>query len=103
MQKIEMQKKNRIVIWPVYLDLGRTREQGRLVPVDVAVKSPKVSEIVRAAERLGLNPEVEHDKAHPSAWWDKSGLVTVDSKGTKTDILRRIGAEILRMRGGKSR
>jgi signal recognition particle subunit SRP19 len=32
------------------------------------VTSPELKEIVQAAKELGLNPEVERDKAYPKSW-----------------------------------
>ena len=71
MQKEEMQENKQIIIWPVYLDAAKART-GRLAPLECSVKTPKVSEIFRAAEKLGLNPEIVKDKAHPAAWTDQS-------------------------------
>ncbi len=96
-----MKEKKQIVVWPVYLDAARARNQGRLVPAANAVKAPKVAEIARAAERLGLHPETVKEKAHPAAWADRSGMVLVDDRGPKSELLRKIGAEIVRMRGSK--
>jgi signal recognition particle subunit SRP19 len=101
MQKEEMREKKQIILWPVYFDAGKARNEGRLAPVECAVKAPKVSEIFRAAEKLGLHPELVKDKAHPATWTDKSGMVIVDNLGPKSEIVRKIGAEIIRMRGGK--
>jgi signal recognition particle subunit SRP19 len=101
MQKEEIRQKHQIVIWPVYLDAGRARNEGRLTPAELSVRSPRVSEIQRAAEKLGLHPEVVGNKAHPADWTNPSGMVLVDNKGPKSELLRKIGAEIIRMRGGK--
>ncbi|OPY25404.1 MAG: Signal recognition particle 19 kDa protein [Methanocella sp. PtaU1.Bin125] len=101
MQKEEMQEKKQIVIWPVYLDAGKARNEGRLAPAECSVKAPKASEIYRAAEKLGLHPELVKDKAHPAAWTDRSGMVVVDNRGPKSEIIRKIGAEIIRIRGGR--
>ena len=101
MQKEEMQQKKQIIVWPVYLDAARARNEGRLVPAECAVRAPKVSEIHRAAEKMGLHPEIVKDRAHPATWTDKSGMVVVDNKGPKTELLRKIGAEIIKARGGK--
>ncbi|HEY3274173.1 MAG TPA: signal recognition particle subunit SRP19/SEC65 family protein [Methanocella sp.] len=101
MQKEEMQEKKQIIVWPVYLDATRARNEGRLVPAECAVRTPKVSEIHRAAEKLGLHPEIVKDRAHPATWTDKSGMVIMDNKGPKTELLRKIGAEIIKARGGK--
>lgn len=101
MQREQMQLKKRIIVWPVYLDLNHTRKEGRLTQKEYSVRAPKVSEIKRAAENLGLHPEIEAGKAHPSTWWDKGGRVTIDNAGPKTILLDKIGAEIIRLRGGK--
>ena len=101
MQREEMREKGQIVVWPVYLDLGRSRGEGRLVPAANAVKAPKASEIVRAAEKLGLHPEHVSSRAHPATWADKSGHVLIDNAGPKSELLRKIGAEIIKMRSGK--
>ncbi len=101
MQKEEMREKKQMVIWPVYLDAGKARNEGRLAPLESAVKTPKVPEIMRAAEKLGLHPELVKDKAHPATWTDKGGMIIVDNKGPKSEIVRKIGAEIVRMGGGK--
>jgi signal recognition particle subunit SRP19 len=99
MQRDEMKEKKQIVVWPVYFDASRARNGGRLVPAASAVKAPRVSEIARAAEKLGLHPETVKDKAHPATWTDKSGMVLVDNRGPKSELLRKIGAEIVKMRG----
>lgn len=101
MQREEMQSNKRIFVWPVYLDLNHTRKEGRLTKKEHSVKAPKVSEIKRAAENLGLHPEVEADRAHPARPFDRSGRVTIDNLGPKSALLDRIGAEIIRLRGGK--
>ncbi len=101
MQKEQMQSKKRIFVWPVYLDLNHTRREGRLTRKEHSVKAPKASEIKRAAENLGLHPQVEADRAHPSTWWDKGGRVTIDNAGPKTALLDKIGTEMIRLRGGK--
>jgi signal recognition particle subunit SRP19 len=101
MQKEEMQEKKQIIIWPVYLDAARARNEGRLVSSEFAVRAPRVSEIHRAAEKLGLHPEIVKERAHPATWTDKSGMVLIDNKGPKSELLRKIGAEIIKERGGK--
>ncbi|HMK47390.1 MAG TPA: signal recognition particle subunit SRP19/SEC65 family protein [Methanocella sp.] len=101
MQREEMKEKRQIVIWPLYLDSGRTRKDGRLAPEAASVKSPRTSEIFKAAQKLGMNPEMVTGKAHPATWSDRSGMVLVDNLGPKSDIVRRVGTEIIRMRGGK--
>jgi signal recognition particle subunit SRP19 len=101
MQREEMRQKKRVIVWPLYLDLNHTRKDGRLTRKEHSVKAPRASEVKRAAENLGLHPEIEPDKAHPATWWDKGGRVTIDNLGPKSVLLDKIGTEIIRLRGGK--
>lgn len=82
------------IIWPAYLDSKKTKKEGRKIPKNFAVNSPKLREISRAAGKLGLNPQVEKDKSYPKAWWESTGRVTVDKKQPKRDILIKISNTI---------
>ena len=93
----------KIVIWPAYLDATKPKSRGRKISRAKAVKSPRLSEIVEAARKLGLNPVVEEEKAFPSSWWEFSGRVLVDKKGGKTELLRRIAELIKEAREKKAR
>jgi len=95
----EMRKQNKIVLWPVYFDFTKTRLEGRRVPKSLATPSPRLEELRKAVERLGLRPEIVADVAHPSSPWQKTGLLTVPKKGYKSEILRRIAKELLNIRG----
>ena len=66
------------IIWPVYIDSKKTKNEGRKIPIEDAVSSPKLREISRAADKLGLNPEVEKNKSYSRSWWEISGRVAVD-------------------------
>ncbi|MHC1635673.1 MAG: signal recognition particle protein Srp19 [Candidatus Methanospirareceae archaeon] len=89
----------KMVIWPVYIDVTRTRAEGRKIRRRDAVKSPKITEIERVAASLGLEPEVEEEKAYPKAHWERSGRVLVKKVASKGKILRDIAEGIKRMRG----
>lgn len=89
-----MRKHNKIFLWSVYFDSNKSRSAGRRVPKKLAVSSPKVEEIQRAAKRLGLQPEVVSDVAHPSLPWLKSGLVSLPKDEPKNEVLKKIGAEL---------
>lgn len=82
------------IIWPAYIDSKRTQKEGRKIPKENAVSSPKIREISRAARKLGLNPEVESDKAYSKSWWENSGRVVVDKNMSKRDILLKISNTI---------
>lgn len=82
------------IIWPVYIDSKKTKHEGRKIPIQDAVSSPKLREISRAAEKLGLNPEVEKNKSYSRSWWELSGRVIVDKNQPKREILIKISKMI---------
>lgn len=94
-----MRKQNKIVLWPVYFDSTKTRLEGRRVPKSLATPSPKLKEIRKAVERVGLRPEIVTDAAYPSSPWKKTGLLAISKKGSKAKILRKIAKELLNIRG----
>lgn len=96
-----LKDKNKLVIWPVYLDATKSRAEGRILSAKDSVKSPVLKEIEKAALELNLNPVVEADKAHPKSWWVVSGRVLVDKKGPKSIIAKQIAQKISKARGQK--
>ncbi len=96
-----LKDKNKLVIWPVYLDATKSRAEGRILSMKDSVKSPVLKEIEKAALELNLNPIVEADKAHPKSWWVVSGRVLVDKKAPKSIIAKQIAERINKTRGQK--
>ncbi len=86
--------RDRYVLWPLYFDRGVSRQQGRRVPRESAVKNPSVGDVAKAAKKLDLDPEVEETAAHPSRWWREEGRVLVRQAASKTDIVRDIATEL---------
>ncbi len=82
------------VLWPIYFDRQKTKKEGRRVTKDIAVPNASIEEIVKAARKMGLNPQKE-EKAYPGRWWKKEGQVLVDKKEKKTEIIRKV-AEIIK-------
>ncbi len=97
-----MQKKGRIVLWPLYLDSTKTRSDGRRVSKKLAVPAPKLEEIQKVAISLGFRPEIVSNAAHPSFPRQKTGLIVTSNKGSKTQIIRKIAEKLWesRERGG---
>ncbi len=93
-----MKDKGKLVIWPPYIDKTKSRSEGRIISRRTSVESPTINEINKAAKKLGLNPEVEADKAYPRNWWENTGRVLIDDTGPKTHLARRICATIKEMR-----
>ncbi|MHC1755925.1 MAG: signal recognition particle protein Srp19 [Methanosarcina sp.] len=94
-----MKDKGKLVIWPAYIDQTKSRSSGRIISRKNAIKEPHLNEIKEAAKQLGLNPEVEPEKAYPKTWWEVSGRVLVDDKGPKSVIAKQIALAIKKMRG----
>lgn len=93
-----MKDRGKLVIWPAYIDKTKSRREGRIVSRKTSVESPTINEINQAAQKLGLNPEVEADKAYPRSWWDTKGRVLIDNTAPKTHLSRRICSAIKEMR-----
>ncbi|MEB2836399.1 MAG: signal recognition particle protein Srp19 [Desulfurococcales archaeon] len=90
-------KGRRVVFWPVNIDSSATTREGRKIPRSEAVPQPRLDEIVKAAESLGLEPIVE-DKAYPRSWYRQTRRVSVKKIGSKRRTLLEIAREIRRLR-----
>jgi signal recognition particle subunit SRP19 len=93
-----VRKQQKTVLWPSYLDSSITRKEGRKVPKSNGVSNPNILELQRAAEKLGMKPEVEADAAYPSSPWIKTGKILVQKKGTKIQTVMKIAKEIVAIR-----
>ena len=96
--QIDMRKQNRIFLWPVYFDSGKSRSNGRKVPKKLSVSSPKLEELQRAAKRLSLQPKIVSSAAYPSSHWQKTGLLILPKKESKNIVLKNIGKELINLR-----
>ena len=89
-----MKNSKRLVIWPANIDNRKSRRKGRKIPKSIALESPRIVELYKAAEQLFLNPELHKDAALPFSWWEKTGYLIVDKKKTRKSILNMIANEI---------
>ncbi len=94
-------REKRIVLYPAYFDKRLSRRLGRKVSLELSVPSPRLEEIVRAAEELGLEPIVEEDKLYPRTWFLSRGRVIVLKKTSKTKLLKMISEKIITYRKKK--
>ncbi|HTS33268.1 MAG TPA: signal recognition particle subunit SRP19/SEC65 family protein [Thermoplasmata archaeon] len=92
-------------VYPSYLSRGRSREEGRRVPVDLTVPDLTAEEVLAAAQHLGYKATLEADKQYPRAAALFLGRIKVTKRGTttKTAFLRALATELHRRRaaGGK--
>ncbi|MFQ6095472.1 MAG: signal recognition particle subunit SRP19/SEC65 family protein [Candidatus Bathyarchaeia archaeon] len=89
-----MREKDRIILWPIYFDSTRTRSEGRRVPKKLAVRSPRLSDIQAAAQKLGLQFEVVPDAAYPRSPWRRMGYISVPKNRPKNRLLKEIAENL---------
>jgi signal recognition particle subunit SRP19 len=93
-----MRKLDRAIIWPVYFDCNKTRKDGRRVPKSIAVQSPKILEIKEAADKLGLQNDVNLEAHFPKAPWAKSGMLLVEKREAKEKIIQKLAKQLLKIK-----
>jgi signal recognition particle subunit SRP19 len=96
-----MRKQDKAIIWPAYFDQAKTRKDGRRVSKSLAVQSPKILEVQEAAQKLGLEFEVVADKGYSKTPWAKTGMLLVEKKGSKEQVISRIAKQLLKARSEK--
>ncbi len=89
-----MRGKGKLRIWPAYFDIRYSRGDGRRVAREKAVRDPKVEDIEKAALKLGLKPVLQAGKAYSKYPWMRTGVLLVDKKGSKTEIINKIAKEL---------
>jgi signal recognition particle subunit SRP19 len=84
------------VIWPAYLDVERSRREGRRVPEDLAVTEPDVEEIAEAVGQVGYDAVIERDVAYPREPWREAGRVTVKGADddAKNDLVQAVAVYV---------
>ncbi|MDS0222219.1 signal recognition particle subunit SRP19/SEC65 family protein [Haloarcula sp. S1AR25-5A] len=87
------------VIWPVALDADRSRNDGRRVPLDLAVEEPTVDEIAKAVQQVGYDAVIERDKTYPREYEPRGRVVVKDADdATKSDLLGAVAAYMQALR-----
>jgi signal recognition particle subunit SRP19 len=89
-----MRGKGKIRIWPVYFDNRYSRGEGRRIPRNRAVRDPKLEDLEKVSRKLGLNPIIQPEKRFCKQPWKRSGVVLVDKKGSKTEIINKIAGSL---------
>jgi len=93
-----VRQQEKIIIWPAYFDSTKTRNDGRRVPKNMAVPSPRIAELKEAAEKLGLPNELVVDVGYPKTPWLKTGMILVKRKGSKGQMVLLVAKQLLKMR-----
>jgi signal recognition particle subunit SRP19 len=93
-----MRKSNNAIIWPVYFDVTKSKSEGRRVPKNLAVISPKILEIKEAVDNLGLQNDINPIAGYPKTPWSKMGMLTVEKKESKEQIILKIAAQLTKIK-----
>jgi len=93
-----VRKQDKVILWPAYFDLTKTRGEGRKVPKTLAVPSPKISELKEAAEKLGLEHELVPDAGYPKTPWMKTGMLLIAKKEPKNQIIKKVAKQLQKIR-----
>jgi signal recognition particle subunit SRP19 len=93
-----VRKQDKVILWPAYFDLTKTREEGRKVPKTLAVPSPKISELKEAAEKLGLEHELVPEAGYPKTPWMKTGMLLIAKKEPKNQIIKKVAKQLQKIR-----
>ena len=97
-----MRKLDEAIIWPVYFDAARTRKQGRRVPKNLAVQSPRITEVKVAVDRLGLKNELNLEAHFPKSPWAKTGMLLVEKRESKGKIIQKIAKQLIKVKSAES-
>jgi signal recognition particle subunit SRP19 len=89
---------NQAIIWPVYFDMNKTRKEGRRLPKNQAVLSPKIAEVKEAADKLGLENEINLEAHFPKAPWAKTGMLIVEKNEPKEAIIKKLAKQLVKIK-----
>ena len=93
-----MRKQEKAIIWSAYFDANKTRIEGRRVAKNMAVSAPKIMEIEEAATKLGLEHELVPEKGYPKTPWSKPGMLLIEKKGSKEQVIKTLAKQLLKAR-----
>jgi signal recognition particle subunit SRP19 len=94
MRKLE----GKAIIWPIYFDISKSRNEGRRVPKNQAVQSPKIAELKEAADKLGLENEVNLETRFPKTPWVKGGSMIVTKQEPKEAIIEKLAKQLIKIK-----
>ena len=93
-----MRKLDKAIIWPIYFDSSKTRKEGRRVPKNMAVQSPKIAEVKEAADKLGLKNELKLEAHFPKTHWSKTGMLLVEKNEAKEKIIQKLAKQLVKIK-----
>lgn len=97
-----MKDYDRFVIWVDYFNSGLSREDGRRIPLNMAVRNPSLQELEEAAKRAGYKPETV-EALHPKRVKTKSGYISIEKKRVKIQVIKDLATRLSVIRGEQRR
>ena len=76
---------------------------GRRVSKKISVKSPKMNELINATSKLGFHCELIPEVSYPKKPWVKTGLLLIEKKYPKEQLINKIAKQIVKNRDKFSR
>ena len=93
-----MRKLDKFIIWPAYFDTNKTSKEGRRVPKNQAVISPRIVEVKEAADKLGLENQINIEAHYPKTPWAKTGMLLVEKQESKEETIQRLAKQLQRVK-----
>jgi signal recognition particle subunit SRP19 len=93
-----MKDYDRLVIWIDYFNSGFSREEGRKVPLNMAVRNPTLNELEEAAKKAGYKPETK-EAAYPRRMQINSGYISIERNKPKIQVIKELASRLSMIRG----
>jgi signal recognition particle subunit SRP19 len=97
-----MKDYDRIIIWSDYFNSSLSRSEGRRIPLNKAIRNPKLIELEKAATRIGYKP-ASVNAFHPKRTNIESGYISIERVKAKTQIINEMSALLPAIRGEQRR
>lgn len=82
-------------LYPSYFNTELSRSEGRRVNKTLAVTSPNLAQIARAAKQCDvLVLDEEREASHPARWFFREGRLRVEYEGKKEELLQKIAKKL---------
>ncbi len=85
-------------MWLDYFNSKLSRKEGRKVPLNIAVNSPTLAELLESVRRLGYNAEAVNAR-YPKRYYVESGYVSVNKVKSKNMTLKEVARILGSVRG----
>lgn len=92
-----MKDYNNYIVWLDYFNSELKRQEGRRIPLDSAIRAPKLEELEVACRRLNLQPLAQR-ATRPNSATKESGYVSIRKEKPKQALLVKIARELSSVR-----